>query len=262
MKKFVFVLAVLVASTASAQLQPEEIFGGILDIIQDQINNNKKPGYGSGVILKDLGNNRIALGSIRLNADGQGQSSFVLPKCNQSDNKQVGALRFRIDNADAYVDRIRIVYHNGENELVDVDRVYDQNSLSGWYEIPGGKRCVKSITVRGKSVEIIDGPYGFVEGFSNFDFAEYPPGAPGHSGPPNGHPGWGGGVEQPPYWGGQPPPANEPPPYWGGQPPPPPGHKPPGHKPPGWSKPVPPPYYEPAPTVLTFIGLKAATSGF
>ncbi len=250
MKKFVFVLAFLASTVASAQVAPEEIFGGILDIIQDQINKDqgKSTGYGPGVILKDIGNNRIALGRVRLDADGQGQVSFVLPKCNQSENQAVTALRFRIDNADAYVDRVRIAFQNGETETVDVDKVYDENSVSDWYEIEGGKRCVKSITVRGKSVEIIDDNHfgnqfgvDVIQGFKKPFPGAYPPP------PPPGHPGWGHPNPPPPPPGHYP--GN---PGWG-QPPPPP--------PPGWGKPVPPPYFEPAPTVLTFIGLKANNNG-
>lgn len=261
MKNFIFMFAFLATNIASADVAPEDIFGGFLDIIQDQINKDKGggtigsgPGYGPGVILKDLPNNALALGRIRLDANGEGLSSFTLPKCNGGANKPVTSLRFRIDNADVYVERVRITYQNGDSEVVDVDRVYDQASVSDWYEIPGGKRCVKSITVRGNSVVILDGPYGFggVKGYQK-QF------------PPPGHPGWGQpGVSEPPGWSN--PPVVSEPPGWAN-----PGH--PGHNPqppgwghpqppPGWGHPNPPPYYDPAPAVLTFVGLKANNSGF
>jgi hypothetical protein len=161
MKKVLLVLALFASNVASAAIQPEDIFGGILDLIQDQINKDKNPGwdedYGSGVILKDLDNDRIALGRIRLDEDNS-TGSFVLPKCNTSPNAFVSALRFRITGADAYVRRVRIAYQNGDMENVSVDETYESGTASDWYQVDTGKRCVKSITVRGEPVH--DG-FGF-----------------------------------------------------------------------------------------------------
>lgn len=202
MKKVLLVLALVASNVASAQVQPEDIFGGILDIIQDQINKDKnKVDYGPGVILKDIGNNRIALGRIRLN-DSESIGSFTLPKCNQSPNTPVSALRFQVSGSDAYVRRVRITYQNGDMENVNVDEVYDSGTPSDWYQVDTGKRCVQSITVRGGPVTIIDGfdNGGFDGGFELGPIKGF---KKGPQFPPSGHPGWGG-----PGWGGpKPPPA-------------------------------------------------------
>jgi hypothetical protein len=191
MKKVLLVLALCASNVALADIQPEDIFGGILDIIQDQINKDKNPGwdedYGPGVILKDLGDDRIALGRIRLDKDNS-IGSFVLPKCKTSPNELVSALRFRITGADAYVRRVRIVYQNGDMENVSVDETYESGTASDWYQVDTGSRCVKSITVRGEPVNNgfgfgngnsggfdLDGVTGFSHKPSHLDWDSKPP---------------------------------------------------------------------------------------
>lgn len=196
MKKVLLVLALFASNVASADIQPEDIFGGILDIIQDQINKDKNPvSYGPGVILKDIGNDRIALGRIRLD-ENNSMGSFVLPKCKTSPNVAVSALRFHVTGADAYVRRVRIVYQNGDMENVSVDEIYESGTPSNWYQVDTGSRCVKSITVRG---EPVNNGFGFgngdndggghfdLDGIQGFDFKPHGPDQFG-LGP---HPGWG-----------------------------------------------------------------------
>lgn len=201
MRHFIFLMAFIATNVASADVQPEDIFGGILDIIQDQINKDKdkkpQPAWGPGVILKDLGNGRIALGRVTL--DGQNaMDSFVLPKCNVSPNEPVSALRFRIDGSDAFVKRVRITYQNNDQENVDVNEVYENGTVSDWYQVDTGSRCVKSIVVRGEPYDNNfyygddDNQFGLgsIKGFHHL------PGQSEHGHgpqfPPPGHPGWGG----------------------------------------------------------------------
>ncbi|MCC6137216.1 MAG: DUF2541 family protein [Bdellovibrionaceae bacterium] len=178
MSQFILVLALLAGTTAQADIQPEDIFGGILDIIQDQINKDNNPSYVPGVILKDLGNGRIALGRIKLNDDST-LDAINLPKCNLSKNQPVTHLRFQVGGADAYVKRVKITFQNNTTETVEVDEVFEGKTASDWYKVKGDARCVKSIAVRGQAV---NNQFGFDSEF-DLDSFNY---KPGHSGA---HPG-------------------------------------------------------------------------
>jgi hypothetical protein len=150
MRAIIFAVGLMSFSGASAQVQPEDIFGGILDLIQDQINKDDQDTdsyVGQGVLLKDLGD-RLVLGRVTLQPKG-GVDSFNLPKCKQSNNQPVSALRFRVKGADAFVRRVRIGYQNGDVEVVDVQQTFTKESGSDWYSISNKGRCVDSITVRG-----------------------------------------------------------------------------------------------------------------
>lgn len=146
--------ALLVGASAQAQVKPEDIFGGILDIIQDQIAKDQGDDFfvSSGVLLQDLGNGRLALGRITLNNKST-LDGFNLPKCKLSNNQPVTDVRFRVSGADAYVSRVRITFQNNQTEVVDVDEVFEKQTASDWYKVKGDARCIKSITVRGQAMK-------------------------------------------------------------------------------------------------------------
>lgn len=179
MKQLLVVFTLLVSTTAFAELTPEQVFGGILDLIQAQIDKDKAPQYGPGVLLKDMGEH-IALGRLRL-TDKNNADSFTLPQCKKSKNVVVSDLRFRVTGENVFVDRIRITYQNGEMESVNVNQGYQKNSFSGWYQVSGVSRCVKSISVRGVPMN------------DHFGLAPMPGG--GHNG------GWSGNGFKPPHQG-------------------------------------------------------------
>lgn len=180
MKQFLMIATFLFSINTWAEVTPEQIFGGILDLIKTKIEEDKKDqeiSYGPGVLLKDLGD-QLALGRLRFTLKDN-TSVFTLPPCKDSKNKVVSDLRFRVAGADVYVERIRITYQNGDTENVKVNDSYQENTASGWYQVAGGARCVKAIAVKASPI------------VNSFGLSPVPGGWPGH------------GSQHPPFGPGQ-----------------------------------------------------------
>jgi Protein of unknown function (DUF2541) len=159
-KKFIvlFLFAVS-AATVQAKIDGDEVAAGIFGFILGKIIEKKKGkkddefvwDESDKVILKKV-NNQLVLGNVVLKPSGVADA-VAFPRCNVSKNDPVGALRFRVDQANVYVRHIQITYQNGERENVSVNRSFAKGTSSDWYNLQGkNDRCVKRIRVSGESL--------------------------------------------------------------------------------------------------------------
>ena len=109
MFKYLITLLFAVSSVqAEAKIDAEDIFfginGGIIlgKIIEKQNKDEDSWTNSDKLILKDTGN-QLVMANLALPAHG-GSDSVRFPECNKNTrNRRVDALRFRVDNADAFV---------------------------------------------------------------------------------------------------------------------------------------------------------------
>ncbi len=159
LKKFLVLFLFAVSSaTVQAKIDGDEaiaigIIGFILGKIHQKNKDKKDDDFvwedNDKVILKHV-NNQLILGNVILKPTGV-SDSVSFPVCAKSKNDPVRALRFRIDQANAYVTSVRITYQNGQRENVSVERSFAKKSSSSWYNVDGQQRCIKNIRVSGES---------------------------------------------------------------------------------------------------------------
>lgn len=180
MRKLILLVALCFGATSHAEVKPEDIIGGIFDIIQDQMNNNNSgtPGYhndnpgtfappfppgwpggpggpgpgpnnpgGNKVILKDNGKN-LVMGALHILENGS-SDQVNFPACGNK-NKRVKALRFRTDNAAVYVNTIWVTFQNNQTISVNVNKWFQMNTASSWFQL-GQDRCIKRIQATGQA---------------------------------------------------------------------------------------------------------------
>lgn len=161
MVKFLIVLIFAMSSaSAQAKIDGEDIIKGIIGaIIIDKIIDHQKDKEDDGfvwddqseVILKDVGS-QLILGTVVMPVGGSTET-IIFPSCSaKTGNKRLSNLRFRVDQADAYVRSIRLTYQNGERENVFVDEVFRRKTSSDWYRLDQGNRCIKQIRVSGEAL--------------------------------------------------------------------------------------------------------------
>ena len=156
-KYLVLFLFAVSAATAQAKIDGDEVAAGIIGFILGKMyekNKDKKDdivwGNNDKVILKHNGD-QLILGNVVLKPNGA-SDSVSFPQCNVSKNDPVRALRFRIDQADVYVQNVQITFQNGKRENVPVNRSFSKKSSSSWYNVAGQQRCIKKIRVSGESL--------------------------------------------------------------------------------------------------------------
>ena len=169
MKKLILVAALFMSATVRAEITPEDVFGTIFDIIQTQIEKDKQNQNGGNnnwqnnngwqdnswkgnkVLLKDVGD-KIILGRVFI--DERGADRFDLPRCNQSKNQRVNRLRLVVNEADVYIDRVRVVFQNGSAQVIDVDDVFEDGERTRWIDLKGAAdRCIKTVRITGEVLQ-------------------------------------------------------------------------------------------------------------
>lgn len=165
MKHLLLMALVFTGFSAHAQVQPEQIFGTIWDIIQDKINedkgvNNPPPvidnewNYGDNKVLLQQKGDQILLG--RLSFDRTTDFDVVdLPRCNASPNQRIDRLRFAVQRGNLYVERLRVTFQNGQTQVFDINDDFMDGDRSAWIDLRGANRCIKRIRMTG---ELLTGP--------------------------------------------------------------------------------------------------------
>jgi hypothetical protein len=98
------------------------------------------PGPPSAVGLK--------LGQVRL-TDRKDRDVIVLPPCKANGNVRVNRLRLKINQHPAEINRFKVVYHNGEMQVLSVKQTFRADSQSRWIDLKGNARCIKQIVIIG-----------------------------------------------------------------------------------------------------------------
>lgn len=90
----------------------------------------------------------VWLGAVRL-AEGKDRDVVRLPPCNRSPNVAVRELRVKVLEYPAELDHLRVVFHNGESQELQVKQHFGAGDSSRWIDLRGQRRCIQRIIVIG-----------------------------------------------------------------------------------------------------------------
>ena len=90
----------------------------------------------------------VELGRVRL-AEGHDRDVVRLPACRGSSNRPVGELRLTVNEHPAELDRLRVVFFNGDTQELSVKQHFAVGDSSRWIDLAGRRRCIQQIVVVG-----------------------------------------------------------------------------------------------------------------
>ena len=88
------------------------------------------------------------LGMVRL-SDHPERDVIDLPACPEGGNHPVREIRLGVQDYAAEIDRVKLVFENGGETIVDVRHRFEPGERSVWKELPGDARCIDKIVVLG-----------------------------------------------------------------------------------------------------------------
>lgn len=91
---------------------------------------------------------RDFLGKVRL-SDHPDRDVVDLPACPSEGNRPVREVKLAVRDFQAEIDRVRIVFENGTDTIVEVRHRFEAGESSAWKELPGEARCIDKIVVLG-----------------------------------------------------------------------------------------------------------------
>ena len=99
----------------------------------------------------------VKLGQVHL-ADVKDRDTIVLPHCRVSSNKKISKIGFRVTKYAAEIDHMKLVFHNGEKQTLNVKDHFSRNSTSRWIDLKGDNRCIAKIVVKGDTDTVLRRP--------------------------------------------------------------------------------------------------------
>ena len=117
-----FLTAVLLCWTATAVAGPKRQIAGVL----------------GGVVL----------GKVKL-GDAKDRDVVNLPPCRTPANVKVVKLRVVAQNYQAEINRLKVEYYNGQEQVLQVRQTFKPGTDSRWIDLAGPARCIKKIVVVG-----------------------------------------------------------------------------------------------------------------
>lgn len=163
MKRAILALGILFAGIGThAAVTAEDVFGAFFGIIVNQINNannnggnNNNGNWGpedDNLILKDNGKN-ILFGTSTLDVNDT-IGVLNLPRCGNSGNQRVSAVRFMVSGSDVYVHRLEVTYQNNAKENFAINRDFSDGDRSAKLNLRGSNdRCIKRLRISGEVYE-------------------------------------------------------------------------------------------------------------
>lgn len=85
---------------------------------------------------------------VKLGEQTERETKF-LPSCKTDDNLRVGQVRVVVKNHPAEINKVRIQFQNGEDQLFNVNKHLAVGQMSPWVDLNGGSRCIKRVTFVG-----------------------------------------------------------------------------------------------------------------
>ena len=92
--------------------------------------------------------NRVLLGTVSL-LDQKDRDVVTLAPCKTSNNKKISKIQLEIKRYNAEINKLKVVYHNGESQLLTVRQNFKAGTTSRWIDLNGAARCVNKIIVIG-----------------------------------------------------------------------------------------------------------------
>jgi hypothetical protein len=93
---------------------------------------------------------KVKLGAINL-MDAKDRDVVTLQACRSSDNVAVTKLQLAVTRYQAEIDRLKVVYHNGQEQVLQVRDTFKPDTTSRWIDLSGEARCIQKIVVIGDS---------------------------------------------------------------------------------------------------------------
>ena len=90
----------------------------------------------------------IVLGRVSL-TDATDRDVVNLPKCSESSNRPVRSLKLETRKFSAQIDKFRVVFQNGQDQLLSVRKTFEAGSSSRWIDLDGAARCIDKIIIIG-----------------------------------------------------------------------------------------------------------------
>ena len=90
----------------------------------------------------------IPMGSVQL-TDSQDRDTVHLPSCATPQNVLVTALQLTVAQHSADIDRLRVTFHGGGEQVLQVKKTFQPGTTSRWIDLTGGARCVEKIIILG-----------------------------------------------------------------------------------------------------------------
>jgi hypothetical protein len=93
---------------------------------------------------------KVKLGAINL-MDAKDRDVVTLQPCRSSNNVAVTKLQLVVTKYQAEIDRLKVVYHNGQEQVLQVRDTFKPGTTSRWIDLSGEARCIQKIVVIGDS---------------------------------------------------------------------------------------------------------------
>lgn len=93
------------------------------------------------------------LGTMTL-SDQPDRDVLRLAPCGTRGNTPVNQIKMRVDAHPAEINRVRVIFENGNEVNVPVNRVIKPGTTSDWRDLPGDKRCIDRIVVVGDTESV------------------------------------------------------------------------------------------------------------
>lgn len=90
----------------------------------------------------------LVLGSVQV-GDRTNKEVINLPKCNGRQNIKVNSIQIRVKKKPVQVDRLKVVFHNGQQQELNVKKHFKVGDNSKWLDLNGEARCIKKIVFVG-----------------------------------------------------------------------------------------------------------------
>ena len=90
----------------------------------------------------------VVLGQVKL-GDAKDRDVVALPPCKTAANVKVTKLRVVAKNYQAEINRLKVTYYNGQDQVLNVRETFRPGTDSRWIDLNGDARCIKKITIVG-----------------------------------------------------------------------------------------------------------------
>ena len=124
-------------------------------VIGDSDTRGHRPGKQSRVAFWGLSNtaaspaaSHTVLGRVRL-GDAKDRDVVNLPPCKTSTNTAVRKLKVVAKKHQAEIDKLKVVYQNGQQQVLNVRDTFRVGTDSRWIDLAGEARCIDKIIVIG-----------------------------------------------------------------------------------------------------------------
>ena len=91
---------------------------------------------------------QIRLGAVKV-ADRTDRDVIHLPACDGINNIPVNSIRLQVNNKPVQIDRVKVVFHNNQEQTLGVKKHMKIGEKSPWLDLKGNARCIKKIVFVG-----------------------------------------------------------------------------------------------------------------